>query len=234
MTTIQVPADLGDYPQVAERLKALFPSDEASSDGAAKTAQYQARRDALDALHNATDEASYLASLGLTVEIRRNDEASVGRIAELTQKSNQFNLTTHRHTVAQIDALMKSDDHDVYSVHVSDRFGDAGLTGVVITSSAEPGEISIDDFLMSCRVLGRGVELSVWGPLVDQFRASGREHLIGAFEPSAKNAQVRTFWDLVGLDFVAEDDLGRRRYRSALAGISLTPAPPHIKVKHAF
>jgi FkbH-like protein len=234
VTTIQVPSDLGAYPDVIERLKDLFPADASAGDGSVKTAQYRARRQALDAKHNATDQATYLASLGLVVDLRRNDRASVARIAELTQKSNQFNLATRRHTPAQIDALMASGDHDVYSVHVSDRFGDAGLTGVVITSLAESGGISIDDFLMSCRILGRDVELSIWEPLIGQFRADGRDHLLGTFSPTAKNAQVETFWDQLGLELVGQDRDGRRRYRSSLDAIDLAPAPLHIKVNHVF
>src|SRR4029079_11238939 len=115
-------------------------------------------------------EEEYLASLEMKVVIRRNDRASALRIAELTQKSNQFNLTTRRYSKAQVDAFMDSEAADVYSIHVSDKFGDAGLTGVLITTQCEPGTARIDSFLMSCRVLGRGIETSFWESILTELR----------------------------------------------------------------
>lgn len=232
--TLQVPTDLSEYPQLIAGIKRLFPGTLQSPDGASKTEQYRLRTLAGDDRERYSSQDEYLASLGMNVTLRRNDQASSSRIAELTQKSNQFNLTTRRYTVSEIDSLMGSEEADVYSIHVADKFGDAGLTGVVITRLVEPDSISIDTFLMSCRVLGRGVELSFWNAIFRHALELGRRSLIAEYLPTAKNGQVRDFWDRLGLDFVAEDATGRRAYRSDLSSPRLVLPPPHIEVTDAL
>ena len=232
--TLQVPADLSKYPHLIAYIKRLFAVAVQSIDGASKTEQYKVRSRSIDDRQRYANQDEYLASLGMKVTIRGNDKASSSRIAELTQKSNQFNLTTRRYTVSEIDELMHSDDADVYSIHVADKFGDAGLTGVVITRLAEPDGMLVDTFLMSCRVLGRGVELSFWSALGQHALRAGRRNLVAEYRPTTKNAQVRDFWDRLGLELVAEDTTGRRAYRSDLSTPGLLLPPPHIEVTSAL
>ena len=101
--TLQVPTDLSEYPDLATDLRRLFAIGSEAGDGAAKTEQYRSRMLASDERQRFVDQQEYLESLGLKVTIRRNDADSAQRIAELTQKSNQFNLTTHRYSTSQID-----------------------------------------------------------------------------------------------------------------------------------
>ena len=232
--TLQVPTDLSEYPRVVEHLKRLFAVELPSNDGGSTTQQYRSRMLASDDRQRYSSEDEYLASLKLKVTIRRNDRASTARIAELTQKSNQFNLTTRRYSVTQIDSLMDSDEADVYSIHVADKFGDAGLTGVVITRRAAPDSTLVDTFLLSCRVLGRGVELSFWKSLQQDALDWGSRSLVAEYLPTAKNAQVRDFWDRLGLEFLSEDAAGRREYRSDLSSLRLAFPPSHVEVTHGF
>jgi FkbH-like protein len=230
--TIQVPASLYDYPALAAGLKELFLVSEITEESASKTAQYRLVAEASKERGRHASEADFLASLGLTVAVRRNDRASAPRIAELTQKSNQFNVTTRRYTVAEIAALMDSDHADVYSIHVSDKFGDSGLTGVLVFRYASAGAATIDTFLLSCRVLGRGVETSIWAEPLQRARDRGCSTVEAGYLPTAKNGQVRDFWDRLGLDLVSEGTDGHRRYRADLATFSV-PTAPHIEVVHA-
>ena len=232
--TIQIPTDLGEIGAVVERLDVLFVAGHPTADGAVKTAQYRARAQAIDAQAAAPSQADYLASLGLVVEIRRDDRGSAARIAELTQKSNQFNLTTHRLTLADIEGLMAADDHDVFSIHVSDRFGDAGLTGVLISDRSEPGTMRIDTFLMSCRVLGRGIEYSIWESIRRRSQASDDGRWTAEYEPTPKNGQVRDFWDRLGLKMTGEDERGHRSYSSDLDSMTLAQTPSYIEVNDAI
>lgn len=233
VTTLQVPTDLSEYPRLITRLKRLFATDLQSTEGASKTEQYRSRMLARTEHQGMASQEEYLASLELKVTIHRNDGASAARIAELTQKSNQFNLTTRRYTVAQIDALMDSDSADVYSIHVADKYGDSGLTGVLITKRDEPEIVRVDSFLMSCRVLGRGAESSFWEALRQHALGLGGRSLVAEYLPTAKNAQVRDFWDRLGLGLVAEDESGRREYRADLRSLRLS-SPPHVEVHHGF
>ena len=176
----------------------------------------------------ATQE-EYLASLEMRVTVRRNDKAAAPRIAELTQKSNQFNLTTRRYTVAEIETLMASADSDVYAIHVADKFGEAGLTGVVITGGT--GDIlEVDTFLLSCRVLGRGIELSFWETIRRDALEHGRRRLTAEYLPTPKNGQVSDFWDRLGLERVADGSSEDRHYEADLQALILAPSPVPIEV----
>ena len=231
--TIQVPSSLFDYPALAAGLKDLFLTSDTSAESAAKTAQYRLAAEATNERGRHATEEEFLASLGLEVTVRRNDRPNAPRISELTQKSNQFNLTTRRYTVGEIVSLMESDNADVYSVHVADKFGDSGLTGVAALRYDGHAEAAIDTFLLSCRVLGRGVETSLWGPILDAARVRGCTTLVADYLPTAKNGQVLDFWDRLGLDLVSDQPNGHRRYRADLATFSVPPAS-HIEVVNAF
>ncbi len=227
--TLQVPAKLHEYPRLVRQIEELFVVDEAHTEGQTKTEQYRLLSLASQerARHHTQDE--YLASLELKVKVQRNDRASAARIAELTQKSNQFNLTTRRYTLPEINSLMDSGQADVYSVHVADKFGDSGLTGVVIVKYDSPEAAVVDTFLVSCRVLGRGVELSFWDDVMDSARARGCRSFLAEYLPTAKNAQVSDFWDRLGLELTAEDPTGRRSYRADLSTAKIAHRPQHVE-----
>jgi FkbH-like protein len=231
--TFQVPSVVADYPRLIQEIKELFAVGKISEESAAKTEQYRLRAQAARESAKFATQEEYLASLRLKVTVRRDDRASIARIAELTQKSNQFNLTTRRYTDAEIRSLMEGDDASVYSIHVADKFGDSGLTGVVIVRYHAGGEASIDTFLMSCRILGRGVEVSFWGAIFEQARLRGCRRVTAEYLPTAKNAQVRDFWDRLDLELILSEADGRREYVRDLAEKRL-PSSSHIEVIHVF
>jgi FkbH-like protein len=239
--TVQVPASIADYSRLVVAIADLFGPPEAGAGAGTsdKTEQYRVRAQAAAERARFATQAQYLASLGLRVRIRRNDASSAPRIAELTQKSNQFNLTTRRYSLAEVRASMDSGRADVYSIEVADRFGDSGLTGVVITrpDETEPTMTVIDSFLMSCRVLGRDLELAPWPDLLAAARERGCTTLRAEYLPTAKNAQVRDFWDRLGLPLSGEDPDGRRTYQADLgdlAAMQLPARPPHVEVTCEF
>jgi FkbH-like protein len=226
VTTFTVPANPYDYPALVREVCDLFLAGR-PSDGASKTGEYRIRAAALaEETQHATRE-EYLASLGLVVELRRDPRDAVPRIAQLTQKSNQFNLTTHRYTEAEIADLIDSPDATVYSIGVRDRFGDSGLTGVAIMRySAETAQI--ETFLMSCRVLGREIELSPWSAIMADARARDCRTLTGEWLRTPRNPQVERFLDDIGLACVHESP-DARRYEARVDRLSV-PVPTHIEV----
>jgi FkbH-like protein len=140
---------------------------------------------------------SYYASLEMELEIRFASGFTIPRIAQLTQKTNQFNLTTRRYTDLEIRGFAKSKAADVFSLRLTDRFGDAGIVGVAILKYA--GEAAnIDTLLLSCRVLGRHVEDALLDECVRRARARGCRVLRGEYLPTAKNGQVREFYSSRG------------------------------------
>jgi FkbH-like protein len=148
-------------------------------------------------------------SLGLRLDFFRAQPEDLDRITQLINKTNQFNLTTIRRTLDEMRALADSPLHRIYGLRVSDKFGDYGLTGVVIAEiSAERSEMILDTFLLSCRVLGRGVETALLVALAEEARAVEAADLVASFIPSAKNAPAASFLPDQGFH---EEDKGRWR-----------------------
>ena len=228
--TMQVPAALSEYPRVVREIKELFLAGGISADSRGKTEQYRQRADAVALQAQFESQDAYLASLEMKVELSCNATASVARISELSMKSNQFNLTTQRVSEAEVIQLMQSPDSAVYSLFVSDKFGKAGLTGVVFMHYLD-GVAQIDNFLMSCRVIGRGVEAAIWSQIASNAALRGCVALRAAFIPSAKNAQVADFYDRLGLTLTQTTADGARHYSAALASFT-PPVTPWIELTY--
>jgi FkbH-like protein len=171
--------------------------------------QAQARREFERPAAGSASLMSHLESLGIDVTIEKATPFAIPRIAQLVNKTNQFNLTTRRYTEAQVRSIAEAADRSVvYSVEVSDRFGDLGLTGVAIVHTAV-GAWVIDSFLLSCRVLGRGIEDALLAHIINRARKAGARRLHGRFIPTAKNAPARDFYSTRGflrVEAVSEAD----------------------------
>lgn len=227
--TVQVPAALSDYPRVVAEIKSLFLAGGIAADSKGKTEQYRQRASTEELKAQFETQEEYLASLELKVILTRNARASAGRISELSQKSNQFNLTTRRYSVAEILQMMAGVSHAIYSLQISDKFGNAGLTGVVVMQY-EGNTAIVENFLMSCRVIGRGVETGIWTPIVADALKRGCTELRAEFISSPKNAQVADFYDRLGITMTKECD-GVRQYSIAIADF-FAPANPWIEMTY--
>ncbi len=195
-----------------------------------RTDQYRAERMRKEARAELGDASlhDYLAYLQVEVSIFNADEFSVPRIAQLTQRTNQFNLTTKRYSEAEIVAMATAENHIVRAVRVKDRFGDSGLVGVAILHLCEQN-CEIDTFLLSCRVLGRGVEHAL---LDDCALAAGERKchsLFGTYRPTAKNGQVSDFFPCHGFIQTAESSEEAVRYRMDMDDY-IQRTPNHLSV----
>jgi FkbH-like protein len=166
-----------------------------------KTQQYKDNFKRERAKEAFSDINSYLASLDMSLKISVNNWSQSERIAELTQKTNQFNLAKHPYDEEIILAHMALGR--VYTISVADRFGDNGLTGVCIINSK-----FIKTFLLSCRILGRGIEYAFMDYIVEQERNYGQIVLFGKYVPSAKNKQVENFYSDLGFECLDISDKG--------------------------
>ncbi|KQY81204.1 HAD family hydrolase [Pelomonas sp. Root1444] len=220
----QVPKALQDYPAlVRDEIAPLFTAGGVSAESKGKTQQYRALAQAAEARAGFANQEDYLRSLGLTVTLQRDAQAQLARITELMAKSNQFNLTTERLQAGDVAALMARPDATVYSFSVSDRLAEHGLTGVLITEddTEDAAAVRVHSFLMSCRVIGRGIEFAVWRAVVADALARGKQRLKAAYRPTAKNAQVADFYDRLGLSLSSEAGDGTRFYMAELATVQL-------------
>jgi FkbH-like protein len=194
VTVLQVPESGHLYPGLLRASRGLFHTLSTTGEDRRKAEMYseQSKRQADRVQFANLDD--YLASLGTTLTIHRDNAAIVPRIAQLTQKTNQFNLTTRRYTEADI-ARMVADDHTaVFAFSVKDKFGESGVTGLCVVG-INGKTATIDSFLMSCRVLGRRIELAFMDWLIEHLRCARIEQVKAKYLRTDKNAQVADYFD---------------------------------------
>jgi FkbH-like protein len=170
-----------------------------TNEDAQRTAHYRAESERQALMASAADMDSYLESLAMKAVIRDFTPVDVPRLAQLINKSNQFNLTTHRWTETEVQALIGLPDYVCFSVRLQDRFGDHGLISIVI-GRVGGDALEIDTWLMSCRVLNRQVEETVLNELVRRARVKGCSRLEGIYLPSGKNEMVRDHYPRMGFE----------------------------------
>jgi FkbH-like protein len=169
--------------------------------GRAEFYQGNARRAALE--KQAGDIEAYLASLNMQMTLQPFDDSGRARIAQLINKSNQFNLTTRRYTEAEVGAMQDDPDTFTLQARLTDTFGDNGMISVLICRRRQD-DWDIDTWLMSCRVLGRRVEAAVLQELVGQARARGIRRLLGWYLPTEKNRLVEDHYAKLGFTLVEQ------------------------------
>ncbi|MBL0196238.1 MAG: HAD family hydrolase [Myxococcales bacterium] len=192
VTTILLGADPADYRRQLEDSR-LFEPLQLTGEDARRTDQYRVESERRALQSDATDMPTYLASLEMNAVISPFTAVDIPRVSQLTNKSNQFNLTTVRRTESEIRALMESPAHRCFTVRLSDRFGDHGLVVVAIGRvdlTTTPTSFHIDTWLMSCRVLKRQVEEVTLNELFRLATEAGCEEVVGVYRPTAKNAMV--------------------------------------------
>ena len=166
--------------------------------------EQQERKQFEEAQTAAGDLSAYLRGLEITVTLAPATPFTVPRIAQLLNKTNQFNVTTRRYTEAQVQAMAEDPAWGVYAAGVTDRFGDSGLTGAALIRR-EGAIWTIDSFLLSCRVLGRGIEDAFMADLLRRARAAGASCVRGEFIPTPKNAPAAGFFAQQGFQRTAGD-----------------------------
>jgi FkbH-like protein len=178
------------------------------------------------AIHaGAADMESYLASLEMEIIFAPFDKVGRPRIAQLINKSNQFNLTTRRYTEVQVAEAEKDLTVHTLQIRLIDKFGDNGMISVVICRPDAAGDWEIDTWLMSCRVLGRGVEVMVLSELLAAARAAGASRLVGLYRPTERNGLVRDHYADLGFSLLAEERDG-----ATLWTMPVTQSVPEVKM----
>jgi FkbH-like protein len=196
VTTILLGDDPAEYAGQLQDCR-LFEPRGITREDLERTSQYRAEHQRQTLLASATDMDAYLESLGMEAVIRAFTPVDVPRLAQLINKSNQFNLTTRRRTEAEVQALIGRPEYAGFSVRLQDRFGDHGLISIAV--GRVTGEaLVIDTWLMSCRVLKRQVEELVLNELARLAQASGCSRLVGMYLPTAKNEMVRDHYPRMG------------------------------------
>lgn len=158
------------------------------------------------------DYGEYLRSLQMRGRIRPFEPMYMARIAQLTNKSNQFNLTTRRYTQSEIERTAADADYITLYGKLEDRFGDNGVVSVVIGNKKEK-VLHVDLWIMSCRVLKRDMEYAMMDCLVEECLKEGITAIMGYYYPTPKNGMVKNFYELQGFTKLTEDDKGNTVWR---------------------
>ena len=196
----------------------------------ARAEQYRARARAEAVRVTSGSLEEYQASLNMVARIGPVDAVNVARVVQLINKTNQFNLTTRRRNQAELEAFLAAPGAEAFWVRLSDKFADHGLIARGAGGAGRAAALEIDTLLMSCRVLGRGVEALVLAELAARAAAEGCERLEGAYVPSGRNGMVADLYARLGMAETGRDADGSSRWAAAPAALA---AATNIAVERA-
>lgn len=178
-----------------------------SADDKKRSEMYRENAQRAQAQAAFSDYSDYLRSLEMKAVIAPFDTAHAARITQLMNKTNQFNLTTRRYTDAEVSACMRDGNTLTLYASLADRFGDNGIVSALI-GRVQDGILTIEEWVMSCRVFKRDLELAVFDALIAYCRTHNITSIEGDYLPTAKNAYVRTLYPTLGFSQTAESEEG--------------------------
>ena len=197
ITVPELPQDPGEYLEYLYSLN-LFETASYSQADKDRTKQYQVEAQRVSLQKTFSNEADFLKSLDMTSVVSGFNKFNTPRVAQLSQRSNQFNLRTVRYTEADIEALGQDPDVIDLSFTLEDKFGDNGLIAVIIMKKQDEETLFIDTWFMSCRVLKRGMEDFTLNTMVEAAREKGYKRIIGEYLPTQKNKMVENHYPSLG------------------------------------
>ncbi|CAN5249209.1 HAD-IIIC family phosphatase [soil metagenome] len=210
----ELPADPSWYPRLLAAA-GYFEAVTFSQEDLLRADAYAGEAQRREVIATARDLGDYLGGLGMTIRFAPFDPTGRARIAQLINKSNQFNLTTRRYTEAEVQAMEGDPVLVTLQTRLSDRFGDMGMIGVIIARDQGGGAWEIDTWLMSCRVLGRRVEEAMCAELMRGIATSGGAQVTGVYRPTPKNGMVAEHYPKLGFEPV-EGPAGESRFLKAV------------------
>lgn len=205
----ELPEDPGDYLEYLYSLN-LFETASYSNADKDRTKQYQVEAQRVVAATKFTNEADFLKSLNMLSVVEGFTPFNTPRVAQLSQRSNQFNLRTVRYTDADIARMEADPDYQCFSFTLEDKYGDNGLICVVILHKEDANTLFIDTWFMSCRVLKRGMEHFTLNTIVEYAMQQGYKRIIGEYIPTAKNNMVSEHYDRLGFKLLSDEN--KKRY----------------------
>jgi FkbH-like protein len=222
VTVLDVPADPIHYIQTIEE-SGVFDRLALTSEDRQRAGYYTHQTERRAAVGKFETKEDFLRSLEMVATIGPVDALTLPRVAQLVAKTNQFNLTTRRHSLAEISAIMETGT--CLWLRLEDRFGDNGLTGVAIAVPENGAAWRIDTFLLSCRIISRGAESALLARLLARIRERGATEVFGEYLPTTKNAPCADFYAGHGFESV-----GNNRWRLDLTTHNVGN-PPFISVR---
>ena len=210
ITVLQVPDRLYDYPKMLRENLGLFYNLSYTEEDKQKIEMYKQQVQRETVKKEYADIEGYLSSLGLKLTIFKDDKSIISRMSQMSQKTNQFNLTTRRYTEGDIKSFIANNDAKVFAFSVSDKFGGSGVTGLCISNiDGNNKTADIDTFLMSCRVIGRNIEYAFMDYMINFIRNCGINIVRAKYRQTQKNEQVKDFFESCSFSLDCSMEMGK-------------------------
>ena len=200
--TIDLPQNPIGFAETIQR-SPVFERLQLSHEDRSRAQYYSSRTKVANLASTAASVEEFLASLEQRAEIQPLTPLNLSRVVQLTQKTNQFNVTTRRYSEQELLSMQNGLSYEIAAMRILDRFGDNGVVGLAITRDNQ-GRCLIDTFLLSCRVIGRGVETALLSHVCEQALVRGVKIVEGVFVPTPKNAAAQGFFEKHGFALVRE------------------------------
>ena len=201
ITVPELPEDPAEYLLFLRSLN-LFETASFTEEDEIRTKQYQEEAQRNILLQSFDSEDDFLKNLDMLSEVKSFDTFTIPRVAQLTQRSNQFNLRTIRYTEEDIKRLCTDPEYYTMSLSLADRFGDHGLIGIIILKKESDTNLFIDSWIMSCRVLKRGMENFTLNMIIELAAANNFKQVTGEYIPTKKNGIVKDHYHDLGFEEV--------------------------------
>lgn len=211
ITVPELPEDPGDYLEYLYSLN-LFETASYSTTDKNRTTQYQVEAKRMSLKNTFENEADFLHSLDMESEVSGFTKFNIPRVAQLSQRSNQFNLRTVRYTESDCEQMASDAKIIDLCFTLKDKFGDNGLVAIVILKDVGNETLFVDSWIMSCRVLKRGMENFTLNTIVEIVKAKGYKHIIGEYLCTAKNKMVENHYPSLGFKCMEGDETNSARY----------------------
>lgn len=231
VTVLRVPQKLEEYPKMLRENLGIFFNISESAEDAKKIQMYkeQEKRETLRCKYKNLED--YLKSLKLCLTIYGSSAPAIPRISQLTQKTNQFNLTVKRYTENDIKKFIRESSYKIFHFDAADKFGDYGITGLSIMKLDSRGQkADIDTFLMSCRVIGRYFEFAFFDFLVKYLKKIKIKIISASYNKTLKNGQVAGFYECLGFKVVSGKD-NEKKYEMHMKDYKYKKFD-YIRIKH--
>ena len=199
-----------------------FDVRELTAEDRQRAGQYRSDAERRDLLDRAGSLEEYLADLQVRVTLSPPLQHELARLAQITLRTNQFNMTTERLQQTEVRERTEDPGHLVLAVRSRDRFGDNGTVGALLASRTG-GTLHIDNMLLSCRVFARGIEQAAVSAVLEHARETGATEVRARYRPTAKNHRVRGFYPTLGFETVEETPDGELSFRHDLRVVPAVP-----------
>ena len=200
---VDFPKDSSQYSQIITEMKE-FDVLKITQEDTKRRDMYLGQKKRKEFENKVGDFQEFLKQMNIEVNLQKADSFSIPRISQLTLKTNQFNLTTKRYQEEEVSSFSSSKDKIVECAQVSDKFGDNGITGVYIVDKKNDEEWIIDTFLLSCRIMGRGVEETMLSQIIQKAKSAGVKNIKGEFIPTKKNKPAENFYNDYGFKKIGD------------------------------